>query len=165
METESGVARLAGLVSKMGAEFGHRAQQAPQPRERSSPPPPVQRRLSCSTRLGWFSQQRSRNIAALGFFCQRQVQPLRSMAGVAENHSHECGGRARARARTAKNIKSVTISMNSDVVSTLHMVQMLAAQFMNRLAPKRVTRIPCRVFMTPCEVAKLASFQWLQPGD
>jgi hypothetical protein len=27
---------------------------------------------------------------------------------------------------------------------------MLAAKFINKLAPKRVTRTPCRVFMTPC---------------
>jgi hypothetical protein len=53
-------------------------------------------------------------------------------------------------ARTAKNMKSVTMSMKSDTVKTDHIVQMLAAKFINRLAPKRVTRTPCRVFMTPC---------------
>lgn len=52
--------------------------------------------------------------------------------------------------RTAKNMKSVTMSMKSDAVKTDHIVQMLAAKFINRLAPKRVTRTPCRVFMTPC---------------
>ena len=47
-------------------------------------------------------------------------------------------------------MKSVTMSMKSDAVKTDHIVQMLAAKFINRLAPKRVTRTPCRVFMTPC---------------
>ena len=52
--------------------------------------------------------------------------------------------------RTAKNMKSVIMSMKSDVVSTLHMVHSDAAQLTNKLAEKSVTRMPCRAFMLAC---------------
>ena len=55
------------------------------------------------------------------------------------------------RERTSKNMKSVIMSMKNENVATLHMVQMLAAKFMKRVAEKSVTKMPCRVFMASCE--------------
>ena len=51
-------------------------------------------------------------------------------------------------------MKSVIMIMKSDVVSTLHMDQMFAAQLMKKLAEKSVTRMPCRTFMVECGCAR-----------
>eukprot|EP00325_Prymnesiales_sp_UTEX-LB-985_P004957 CAMPEP_0174710354 /NCGR_PEP_ID=MMETSP1094-20130205/12015_1 /TAXON_ID=156173 /ORGANISM="Chrysochromulina brevifilum, Strain UTEX LB 985" /LENGTH=57 /DNA_ID=CAMNT_0015909151 /DNA_START=335 /DNA_END=508 /DNA_ORIENTATION=- len=40
--------------------------------------------------------------------------------------------------------------MNSDVVSTLHMVHKFEANVMNKLPENAVTSTPCRKFMAPC---------------
>lgn len=60
---------------------------------------------------------------------------------------------SRGWACTSKNMKSVSVSMNMEIVSTLHIVQFTDTQFMKRAPSVRYVSVYRLVFMKPKAIA------------